>query len=120
MSDDGRDYEFGALEDAAFADAARWMMLLGVIDCVSGAFALANKSWVAGCLSLVVGALLIAARGGFRRIVTTEGSDVSNLLGALRNLRLMLIVRTVVTIVATGLAVVTLIDAFGKIKHLPH
>ena len=93
-----REYEFDLAENDVIRTLAGPMKFVGVISIVfgilNGIIGLLALGHLQGVLTLGEGIALIAiggwlasAAGAFRDIVNTEGSDISNLMIALRKLR---------------------------------
>jgi hypothetical protein len=101
-------YEFSAAQNGIIKDVASWLMLLGVFSLVgaAGKFIGRQSNVLGAVLDIVVGCLMILSSSAFKRIVTTEGKDVANLMEALTKFNTVLIIRIVVLflgLIALGL-----------------
>lgn len=115
-------YEFGRHENAVFGDVARWMRVVAVLS-VLGLFTPLHFEGALGkMLTLVVSALLWLGARGFRRVVCTEGHDVTHLMEALDRLTTVLTLRSVARLVGFALAAVAataLLLALLVLEQLP-
>jgi len=111
----GRGYEFGAGENAVIGDTARWVgiwawfaIVGGVLTGVVGIFAMP-----VGLVNLAIAALYVVIGMWFRgaaqslsSVVTTEGSDVEHLMGALVNLKSAFKAMAIATVMGIALIIV--------------
>jgi hypothetical protein len=89
-------YEFTADQNRVIADLAKKMRLVGIVLQVFGVLGtiagllLITRNGVGtliqGVVSLFLGIWTVRAADAFRRIVTTQGQDISNLMAALEQL----------------------------------
>ena len=89
-------YEFTADQNRVIADLAKKMRLVGIVLQVFGVLGtiagllLITRNGVGtliqGVVSLFLGIWTVRAADAFRRIVTTQGQDISNLMAALDQL----------------------------------
>lgn len=118
-------YEFTEAQNRVIAKLASRMRLAGVIQIVFGSLQLLGNCGLStgeGSLKLsssaspvylalvVAGAILIAAAASFRRIVDTEGKDITHLMEALSRLSTSILVQ-LITYAVLGLLLVLAIVA---------
>jgi hypothetical protein len=119
-------YEFDDAQNATFARLAGAMMFVGVAmllvsAIVGGSAVVLGRSTLAGSAILaplaialaVMGAQLLAAARRFRRVVTTRGNDISNVITALDEMavaygvqRWLWITVTIVVVIALAFTIV--------------
>lgn len=88
-------YEFNQAENRVFAGLARRMRFVGLIITAIGGFSLVAgfstqislTQVIAAVVYLLIGAFTVSAATEFRRVVQTQGSDISHLMEALSSLR---------------------------------
>jgi hypothetical protein len=101
-----RQYEFGRYENSVFGDVARWMTVAAVVNALGLLTPLHVEGALGGVLTLVVSLLLWMGASAFRRVVSTQGNDVTHLMEALDRLTTVLTLRSVARIVGFALAAV--------------
>ncbi len=101
-----RQYEFGHYENNVFGDVARWMTIAAVVNALGPLTPLHGDGALGTVLTLVVSALLLMGASAFRRVVSTQGNDVTHLMEALDRLTTVLTLRSVARLVAFALAAV--------------
>ncbi len=93
---ESREFEFDASQNALFSDLAQKMGFVGLLFIALGALTILGGVFngVGGLSNIFVGVLYILiglwtknASDAFRRIVDTQGSDITNLMTALGQLR---------------------------------
>ena len=78
-----RQYEFGHYENSVFGDVAKWMTVAAVVNVLGMLTPLHVEGTLGGVLTLVVSLLLWMGASAFRRVVSTQGNDVTHLMEAL-------------------------------------
>jgi hypothetical protein len=89
-------YEFTAEQNRVIADLEKKMRLVGIVlqifgvlGTIAGLLLITRNgigALIQGVISLCLGIWTVRAADAFRRIVTTEGQDISNLMAALQQL----------------------------------
>lgn len=115
-------YEFDENEDAVCRETSSWTTRAGIIQVVCGAIMviagvlqLGSSTWdgvesiVGAVVSLVIGATLINAATFLKRVATTEGNDVFNLLGAIDAYKRAFQIQVIVFAVGVALMVVSFV-----------
>jgi len=116
-------YEFNPSENEAIRTTAKWIQVLGVINSVLALIQLCNG--VQGIISAsIYGAtawVLLGAARALRKVVETEGEDITHLmtgldgLSTLFSLRLWLMVTSLV-LAGLGLVVLILVMVFSVVS----
>jgi hypothetical protein len=90
-------YEFNEGENAVIGSTANWCIALAVIEFLNAASSLlgSQHSFLGAAISIGMGLLFVYAATAFRRVVTTQGQDVQNLMSALTNLSTVFLVRII-------------------------
>ena len=101
-----RQYEFGHYENNVLAAVAKWMTITAVVNGLGALTRLSGDGALGTVLTLVVSALLLMGASAFRRVVSTEGNDVTHLMEALDRLTTVLTLRSVARLVGFALAAV--------------
>ncbi|MDB9314823.1 hypothetical protein PN462_17045 [Spirulina sp. CS-785/01] len=117
-----REYEFSQSQNSLIEDLANkmrfvayFLIAISILAILGGLITILESGLATimqGVVQLFVGIWTLNAASAFRRIVTTEGSDIENLMGALGELRKLyrlqywLLVITLVAIVIIVLAFV--------------
>lgn len=117
-----RQYEFGHYENNVLADVAKWMTVAAVVNALGMLSPLNVEGTLGGVLTLVVSLLLWMGASAFRRVVSTQGNDVTHLMEALDRLTTVLTLRSVARLVGFALAAVLAtmaLLAFVAIGSLP-
>lgn len=115
-----REYEFDLSENDVIRTLAGPMKFVGVLSIVFGIlngiigfFAINQLPGILklgeGIALVAIGAWLASAAGAFRDIVNTEGSDIANLMAALRKLRSVFTLQAWLLGITCGLLVVTVL-----------
>ncbi len=119
-----REYEFDGNENEVIGGLAGWMAVVGVImgifgllQVVLGMAALGSMAGILtvgeGVCMMLIGGWVLGASRSFKDIVTTQGSDITLLMHALRKLRSAYTLQGVLLIVACLLIVVVIFLMFG-------
>jgi|HubBroStandDraft_1064217.scaffolds.fasta_scaffold756390_2 hypothetical protein len=105
-------YEFKESENAVIGSTANWCIALGVIEFLNAAGSLlgSQHSVLGAAVSVGMGLLFIYAANAFRRVVTTQGQDIQNLMSALTNLGTVFLVRIIAICI---IGVVMVLAAFA-------
>lgn len=117
-----RQYEFGHYENSVFGDVAKWMTVAAVVNVLGMLTPLHVEGTLGGVLTLVVSLLLWMGASAFRRVVSTQGNDVTHLMEALDRLTTVLTLRSVARLVGFALAAVLTtmaLLAFVALDSLP-
>lgn len=88
-------YEFNEEENHVFSSLARRMRFVGLIVTAIGGFSMVAglstqisvSQLIAAVVYLLIGIFTVSAATSFRKVVQTQGSDISHLMEALRSLR---------------------------------
>jgi hypothetical protein len=112
-------YEFSESQNTLIRDLAQKMqfvayfaMAFGAIAILGGLFTIVRGGFgalIQGVVSLLIGWWTINASQAFKRIVSTEGNDIENLIGALGELRKLYTLQFWLLIVALAFAVIGLV-----------
>jgi len=93
---ESREFEFDTSQNELFGDLARKMGFVGILLVALGALAVLGgvfsglkslSNIFVGILYILIGLWTKNASDSFRRIVDTQGSDITNLMAALGQLR---------------------------------
>jgi len=113
----GEQYEFSGRQNVPIRDLASKMrfvgvclVVLGVLSCalvlIQGLYGIQGLIW--GAINIATGLWTQRAARAFQEIVETEGSDISHLMEALRNLRTLYRLQFFLIITGICLLVATL------------
>jgi hypothetical protein len=122
------EYEFTSEQDSLFSGLASAMSFVGTASVVLGLFTFLGVlngeplkiigAIVQGVLSVIVGIWLRGASKSIKAIATTEGSDISNLMTAMAELKKVYSLQRVLILVALGILAIAfclgLTGALGK------
>ncbi len=117
---ESREFEFDASQNALFSDLAQKMGFVGLLFIALGALTILGGVFngVGGLSNILVGVLYILiglwtknASDAFRRIVNTQGNDITNLMTALGQLRKLYTLQYWAIIISIIFVVLALIAA---------
>ncbi len=116
-----REYEFSKEENKVFASLSTWMIILAIVIIIGGIATIASfildlpafgfaqiLTLVSGIMYCIMGLTFYFPTDNFKRIVTTKGKDITELMTAFREVdRGWLIVNivTLVVVILTFLAI---------------
>ncbi len=125
----GTEYEFNDSENAVFRELAGNMKFVGIAGVILGALAALGgllallgarpgeflKDAIEGTAWLLIGLWTLSASRAVMRIVDTQGSDITNLMTAMRELKKVYRFQMIVLMIALALLLVAgvLIATFG-------
>jgi hypothetical protein len=112
-------YEFTEAHNEIIGGLARFMQITGVmillyggLETVQGVLAIRQDGWtdlVGAAVSAVIGVFTLKAASFFRRIVVSQGEDLSHLMAALETLRRLYKLQAVLYIIGVTLLILALI-----------
>ncbi len=109
-------YEFTEAHNQIIGGLARFMQITGVMillwQLIQGGFAIRQGGWtdvVTSTFGAVIGIFTLKAASFFRRIVASQGEDLSHLMEALETLRSLYKLQAVLYIIGVTLVVLALI-----------
>lgn len=117
---ESREFEFDTSQNALFSDLAQKMGFVGLLFMALGALTILGGVFngIGGLSNVFVGVLYILiglwtknASDAFRRIVDTQGSDITNLMTALGQLRKLYALQYWAIIISIAFIVLALIVA---------
>jgi hypothetical protein len=96
-------YEFTTKENLTLSQAAHWARVLGAINVLTGITQLSNgfAGLVNMAIYLVIGMALWNGGGALKRVVDTQGDDISHMMDAMTNLARVFTIR--LAMIALGL-----------------
>lgn len=116
---DSQRYEFDQTQNQLFKDLAQkmrfvsyFLIALGVLLLVVGILNLTRGGFgsiINGAVQVIIGYWTTRAAAAFQRIVTTEGSDIVNLMGALGELRKLYTLQYWLILIALIFSIVAII-----------
>ncbi|HEY1813859.1 MAG TPA: hypothetical protein VGG74_16015 [Kofleriaceae bacterium] len=123
-----REYEFDILENEVIAGLARPMRFVGIISIVFGVLTLIPTFLALGSFAgmlelfeaialMAIGGWLTGAASSFRDIVNTDGTDISNLMIALRKLRSAFTVQAWIMAIACFFIVIDIVLVLRAYHH---
>lgn len=99
-------YEFSAMENRTIGKVGLWALVLGIVYFVDGAVSLfPDFNVVAAGLSVTIGIFYFLGGRAFKKVVDTEGSDVTFMLSALSKVGIAFMVRFILMMIAAGVLV---------------
>jgi len=114
-------YEFDQSQNQLVRDLAQkmrfvsyFLIALGVLLIVGGIFNLRRGeigSIITGVVQVIIGFWTNKAASAFQKIVTTQGSDIENLMGALGELRKLYTLQYWLILIAAIFIIITLVVA---------
>ena len=108
-------YEFTTKENLTLSQAAQWARVLGAINVLTGITQLSNgfSGLVNMAIDLGIGMALWNGGGAQKRVVDTEGDDISHMMDAMTNLARVFTIR--LAMIALGLVLVCAIVLIGVV-----
>jgi hypothetical protein len=128
------EYEFDMNQNEVIGGLASAMKFVAIVSLVFGSIQAAAGAYVSArvdsgqgimaicqaILAIGVSILLLGAAASFKAVVQTEGSDISNLMAALRKLRSVYKVYAVLLGIVLGLLAIGLLIVLAAAGHHAH
>ena len=108
----GREYEFSKEENKVFASLSTWMIILAIVIIIGGiativsfildlpAFTFAQiLTLTSGIMYIIMGLTFYFPTDNFKRIVTTKGKDITELMTAFKELDRGWLIVNIVTLI---------------------
>ncbi len=119
-----REYEFSKAENKVFASLSTWMIILAIVIIIGGIATIASfaldfisipmftfalmLTLVSGIMYIIMGLTFYFPTDNFKRIVTTKGKDITELMTAFREVDRGWLIVNIVTLIVVILMFVSI------------